>query len=226
MDRSPLVRRRLLMTLGVAAFIIVLVGSVGITLWGRMVAPQEVASPLMPLPTPDEPQQGTPIEPPRLMADWTLTSHTGDPLKLSDLRGKVVLLFFGYTFCPDVCPTTLADYAQVKKKLGASAEQLAVVFVSVDGERDTPERLARYVGSFDPTFIGVTGDEADVREMGKEYGLFFQRQEIKGTSAAYLVDHSSASYLIDTQGRERFIYGFNTSPDTIAQDIKAILADE
>ncbi|MCG8350106.1 MAG: SCO family protein, partial [Chloroflexales bacterium] len=103
-------------------------------------------------------QQGTPIEPPRQLTDFSLPGSTGETLSLSDLRGKMVLVYFGYTFCPDFCPMTLADFARIKQELGAQADQVVFMMISVDAERDTPEVLARYMSAFDEDFIGLTGD--------------------------------------------------------------------
>lgn len=163
------------------------------------------------------------MEQPRPLSDFTLTSHRGTPLRLSDLRGRPVLLFFGYTFCPDACPTTLAEFRQVKQQLGPLGGRVTFVLVSIDGSRDTPEVLARYVGAFDPDFIGLTGDEEKVRAIGREYGLYFKRQEVSGTAAPYLVDHTAAAYLIDPKGRLHRVYRFGTPPEAIAADIRALL---
>lgn len=169
------------------------------------------------------PRPGTVLDPPKEIGDFTLTSQTGDPLSLSDLRGKAVLLFFGYTNCPDVCPTTLSEFKQVKRELGDAADRVAFVFASVDGERDTPERLAAYVGAFDPDFIGLTGDEATLREIGRDYGLFFQRSSYDDTQADYLVDHTASSFVVGPEGRLRIVYPYATDPAIIAEGIVALL---
>lgn len=169
------------------------------------------------------PRPGTVLDPPKEIGDFTLTSHTGDPLSLSDLRGKAVLLFFGYTHCPDVCPMTLSEFKQVKRELGDAADRAAFVFVSVDGARDTPERLAAYVGAFDPDFIGLTGDEAALRQIGRDYGLFFQRSAYDNTQADYLVDHTASSFVVGPEGRLRIIYPYGTDPAIIAEGIAALL---
>lgn len=169
--------------------------------------------------------EGTAVEPPVALSDFTLpSSRDGQPISLSDMAGKPTLLFFGYTFCPDVCPTTLSDVKRAKEQLGADGERLNVVFISVDGERDTPEVLARYVGAFDPSFVGLQGDEATLRQIGKEYGLFYQRRDVEG-SAAYLVDHSAALYLIDAQGRLRTVYGYGTPPAVLQAGVARLLAE-
>lgn len=174
----------------------------------------------------DVPTAGTLIDPPKPLSDFTLaSSEGGKPLSLSQLRGKPVLLYFGYTFCPDVCPTTLAEFIRVKKDLASRADQLAVLMVSVDPERDTPAVLERYMKAFDPSFIGMTSDEATLRRIGGEYGLFYQRQAVSGSSAAYLMNHSAASYLIDPQGQLRMIYSYGTPHTVIAPDVERLLAE-
>lgn len=169
------------------------------------------------------PVTGAQIDPPRQLTDFTMTSDTGTPLSLSDLRGKPVLLYFGYTFCPDVCPTTLADFVRVKRNLGDAADDVAFVFISVDPERDTPEKIATYMQAFDDDFIGLHADEKTLRKIQYDYGLYYQKSRVAGTSAAYLVDHSTGIYLIDQEGRLTFIYAFGTPADVITTDVRTLL---
>jgi protein SCO1/2 len=143
-----------------------------------------------------------------------LSDHTGRPRHLEDFRGKAVVLFFGYTHCPDVCPTTLAQTAQALKTLGADADKVQVLFVTVDPERDTPQVLAQYVTAFDPRFIGLYGDADATRTAAKEFKIFYE----KGSSTAsggYSMDHSAQSYVIDPQGRLRLL----VRPERIAEDL-------
>lgn len=170
--------------------------------------------------------RGTALDPPRQLTDFTLTSQSGAPLRLSDLRGKYVLLFFGYSHCPDVCPTTLSDFVLAKRGLSTLASQVRFVFVSVDGARDTPPVLTRFLSSFDPSFVGLQGDDVTLGQIGKEYGLFYQREQVAGTSQPYMVTHSSSSYLIDRAGRLRMVYHFGTPPKLIASDIADLYAHE
>ena|SRR5215207_6568951 len=179
------------------------------------------------------------VEPPRLLQGFSLTSHTGELMSLSDLRGKAVLMFFGYTHCPDVCPTTLADYGRVKQALGDDANAVKFVFISVDGARDTPDVLAQYLGQFDASFIGMTGDEATLQRMGAEYGLLFQQETISVghdheaghqhqhgdalNAENYFVQHTSPSFLIDSDGYLQLVYFYGTEPEVIAQGIREIL---
>ncbi|NTV63657.1 MAG: SCO family protein [Oscillochloris sp.] len=174
----------------------------------------------------ETPQAGTEITPPKELADFTLpSSDGGKPLSLSALRGKPLLLYFGYTFCPDVCPTTLTELIRVKQDLGDQQDQLNVLMVSVDSQRDTPEVMARYMQAYDPSFIGMTGDDATLRRIGGEYGLFYERHAVEGSSAAYLVDHSAATYLIDKQGRLRMIYSYGTPHTVITLGVTQLIAE-
>lgn len=191
---------------------------------GGQVAGSPAASPTAP--TYQPPTAGTPIDPPRQLADFTLTNQDGKEMKLSDLRGKFILLYFGYTYCPDICPTTLADLVRVKHDLGEQASQVAFVMVSVDGERDNPEVLKQYLANFDPNFIGLMGDARTLRKLGPDYGLYFEKREVEGTSAAYFVDHSAATYLIDKEGRLRMIYGYGIPADVMSTDVRTMLEQE
>lgn len=174
----------------------------------------------------DVPQNGTLLEPPRELSDFVLPSQDGTPIQLSDLRGSYVMLFFGYTHCPDICPTTLSDFVLVKRAMGAASSQVRFVFISVDGERDTPPVLRRFLKAFDPTFIGLQGDNATLGRISKEYGLYFKKEQVAATSEPYLVTHSASAYLLDRQGRMRMVYGFGTPPKVIAADIGDMIARE
>jgi protein SCO1/2 len=178
------------------------------------------------------------VSPPHRLQDFVLTSKTGDPISLADLRGKAVLLFFGYTNCPDVCPTTLADYRRVKQALGEQASEVEFVFISVDGARDTPDQMTRYLNQFDPEFIGMTGDEETMRRIGTEYGLFFSQEGIslphdhaegedgyELDSQNYFVQHTSPSFLVDREGLLRLVYFYGTPVETITTGIRRILQE-
>ena len=145
-----------------------------------------------------------------------LTDQTGRPRRLEDFRGKVVLLFFGFTHCPDVCPTTLAELSQVMKELGPDAARVQVLFVTVDPERDTPEALGKYVGAFDPRFIGLSGDAAATQRAAREFKVFYEKRK---TADGYSMDHSAQTYVIDPQGRLRLF----VRPDRLAADLPADL---
>jgi protein SCO1/2 len=147
-----------------------------------------------------------------------LSDHTGKPRRLEDFRGKAVVLFFGFTHCPDVCPTTLADIAGAVKSLGADAERVQVLMVSVDPERDTPDALAKYVTAFDPRFLGLRGDLAATKKAAAEFKIYFEKRK---QGASYTVDHSAQSYVIDPQGRLRLL----VRHDRIGQDLTADLRE-
>ena len=154
--------------------------------------------------------------------DFSLTDHTGTRRTLADYRGKVVAIFFGYTQCPDVCPTTMADMALAKKKLGADGERLQVLFVSVDPERDTREVLAQYVPSFDPSFVGLYGTAEETARTAKEFKVFFQKVAGK-TPTSYTIDHTAGTYVFDTEGRIRLFLKYGGDVDLIVADLKKLL---
>lgn len=168
---------------------------------------------------------GTPLDPARQAPDFTLTDSKGSLYRLSDQRGDAVVLFFGYTSCPDVCPTTLAHFRQVKKELGEEAEGVQFVFVSVDPERDTPERLAAYVSAFDPEFVGLTGSRPELEAVWREYGIYVERVETPGSAAGYFVNHTSASFVIDPQGNLRLLHLYGAPADEVAADLKRLMAE-
>jgi protein SCO1/2 len=156
----------------------------------------------------------------------SLTDYNGKQRTLADFRGKVVVLFFGYTHCPDVCPTTLAELAQVMKKLGADADRVQVLFVTVDPERDTPAVLAQYVPAFDPRFLGLYGDAAATRRAAKEFKVFYEIRK-GATPGEYTVDHSAGTYVIDTRGRLRLFVGYGRiGADDLTADIRTLLREK
>ena len=149
-----------------------------------------------------------------------LTDHMGRPRKLEDFRGKAVVVFFGFTHCPDICPTTLADLSGAIKQLGSDAERVQVLFVTVDPERDTPDALAKYVGAFDPRFLGLYGDMAATQRVAKEFKIYFEKRK---TGNSYSVDHSGQSYVIDPQGRLRLFIRHDRIASDLTEDLKTIL---
>lgn len=167
---------------------------------------------------------GTAIDPPRELTEWTFRSTRGEPISLSDLRGKPTLIFFGYTNCPDFCPATLGDFKRIKAQLGTRGDDVNYVFISVDPDRDTPAALKQYVEFFDPSFIGLSGDETTLRQIAPEYGLYYQHREIEGSQAGYFVDHTVVTYLLDREARLVKIYSHQVEPDTIGDDLAAMLA--
>jgi protein SCO1/2 len=154
--------------------------------------------------------------------DFSLESAAGGPRKLADYRGKVVVIFFGFTQCPDVCPTTLSDLAEVKKRLGADAERLQVIFVTIDPERDTPAVLAQYVPSFDPSFVALHGTPEQIAATAKEFKIFYQKVPGR-TATSYTMDHTAGSYVIDRDGRVRLFIRHGASVDDIVSDLRKLL---
>jgi protein SCO1/2 len=149
-----------------------------------------------------------------------LTDHTGRPRKLEDFRGKAVVVFFGFTHCPDLCPTTLADASQAIRQLGADAERVQVLFVTVDPERDTRELLAKYVTAFDPSFLGLYGDAAATQRAAKEFKVYYEKRK---TGDTYSVDHSGQSYVIDPQGRLRLFVRHDRIASDLPEDLRTLL---
>jgi protein SCO1 len=154
--------------------------------------------------------------------DFALTDVTGARRTLADYRGKVVLLFFGYTHCPDVCPTTLSQLAQARRLMGADAERVQVLFATLDPQRDTPELLARYVRAFDPSFVGLTGTPEQIAAAAREFKVFFQKVE-GPTADSYTLDHASGSFVFDPQGHVRLYVQDRARVDQIAPDLRRLL---
>jgi protein SCO1/2 len=152
---------------------------------------------------------------------FTLTDHTGKTRTLEDFRGKIVVMFFGYTYCPDVCPTTLAELKSVKEQLGEEGKSLQVLFVTVDPERDTPKVLADYVPAFDSSFLGLYGDPAATAKVAKDFRVFYQKVPGK-TPGSYTVDHTAGSYVFDPQGRLRLFVRHGNAANLVS-DIRTLL---
>jgi protein SCO1 len=150
-----------------------------------------------------------------------LTDHTGRPRKLEDFRGKAVVVSFGFTHCPDVCPTTLADLSAAIKSLGPEQEKVQVLFVTVDPERDTKEVLAKYVTAFDPRFLGLYGDAAATQRAAKEFKVYYEKRK---AGDGYSVDHSAQSYVIDPQGRLRLFVRHDRIASDLPDDLKVLLS--
>ena len=156
---------------------------------------------------------------------FTLNDHNGQPRSLADFRGKVVVIFFGYTSCPDVCPTALFKLAEVMKALGPEAEKLQVLFVSVDPERDTAARLKDFVPWFHPSFLGLHGDAAQIKAVSEEFRVFSSRRDV-GSQLGYVLDHSSGAYVYDPAGRLRLYVRDTASVEDIVGDIRQLLAGQ
>lgn len=159
------------------------------------------------------------------LTDFTLTDHTGQPRKLSDYRGKAVVLYFGYTHCPDVCPTTLAELAQAMRELGPQAAQVQVLFVTIDPQRDTLPLLAQYTPAFDPSFIGLTGTPEQIAQVARQFKAVYRRQDGQGGSQDkdYTMDHSAGAYLLDRDGKLRVHVAYGSGSAAFVHDLQLLL---
>lgn len=164
------------------------------------------------------------FSPPAAAAPLNLTDMNGDPFTLDQVKGDVVLIYFGYTTCPDVCPTTLTDFQAVKEDLGTDADRVKFMLVTLDPERDTEAKLKEYLAFFDPDFIGLRGDAAQTAQITKDYGITVKRVEYPDSATKYLLDHSALVYVIDPEGRLLLTYPYGTDPALIAQDVRHLLA--
>jgi protein SCO1/2 len=153
---------------------------------------------------------------------FTLTDQNGQSRSLSDFKGKVVVLFFGYTQCPDVCPTSMTELAEVKRLLGADGDKLQGVFVTVDPARDTTELLKLYMANFDPTFVAFVPKADELADVAKRFKIYYKKQEGK-TPTSYTMDHSAGSYVYDTQGNVRLYSRYGAGAKVLAQDIQTLL---
>lgn len=168
--------------------------------------------------------QGSLIEPPVPAADFELIDQHGDTFRLSDQNGKVVLIFFGYTHCPDVCPVTLSEFKQISERLEEKTEQVEFVFITVDPERDTGEVLGKYMANFNPSFAGLTGDGDELEKIYRSYGVYRAKQETD-SAAGYLVDHTARVYAIDKQGNWRLTYPFGMETEKLYQDVSHLIEE-
>lgn len=154
--------------------------------------------------------------------DFRLTDFNGKLRSLSDFRGKLVVVFFGYTQCPDVCPTTLADMAEVKKRLGPDGDKLQVIFITLDPDRDTAQVLAQYVPGFDPSFLALRGSREETAAIAKDFKVFYQKVPGK-TETSYTLDHTAGSYVFDREGRVRLFLRHAGGVDPIVADLQKLL---
>jgi protein SCO1/2 len=162
---------------------------------------------------------GSRFDPPPAAADFTLTDQNGQAVRLSDYRGKLVVLFFGYTHCPDECPTTLAMLNRALSDMKDAGSSTQVVLVSVDPEQDTPAVLKEYLARFNPSFVGLTGQTAQVEAVSKAYGVYYAQEETD-TEPGALIAHSTRIYVIDRAGRLALTYSFETQPEEVAADLE------
>lgn len=155
--------------------------------------------------------------------DFALTDHNGKPRTMADFRGKAVVIFFGYTQCPDVCPTTMTGMAEAMKLLGEDASKVQVLFVTVDPERDTPQLLTQYVPVFNPSFLGLYADAQTIARTAQEFRIFYKKQP-GSTPTTYTVDHTAGSYVYDPRGRLRLYIKHGEKPEVIAKDLRLLIA--
>ena len=163
------------------------------------------------------------FSPARAAAPLDLTDTNGQPFSLDQLKGDVALVYFGYTTCPDVCPTTLTDMQAVKDDLGKDADRVKVVMVTIDPERDTQAKLGAYLAFFDPGFIGLRGDADQIEQIKKDYGITVERVEYPDSATKYLLNHSALVYLIDPDGNLLLTFPYGTDPSFMAQDVEHVL---
>jgi protein SCO1/2 len=165
---------------------------------------------------------GALIEPPLPAEDFTLTSVAG-PVRLSDFLGRTVVLFFGYTHCPDVCPLTMSRVAQALKALESDADRVQAIMVSIDPERDSPGRMAEYVQSFNPGFLGLSGSAEEVSRVAASYGIFYARAAASGESDDYLVDHTATVTVISPEGSIQMLWPTDLRSEEMASDLRYLL---
>ena len=167
--------------------------------------------------------QGGNLQPVTTTPDFQLTDQYGESWTMSDQTGKVVLLYFGYTTCPDACPTTLSDWIEVKRLLGDQADNVEFVMVTVDPERDTVEKLNQYMAFFDPEFLGLTGDQETITSIEMDYGIMAVREEHPESATGYLMNHTTSFWVVDTENQLRLTFAHGTDPEIVAEDIEHLL---
>ena len=175
--------------------------------------------------SPAAPQfQGVDVTGAEYARELPLTDQYGQRRSLKDFAGKVVVVFFGYTQCPDVCPTSMGELAEVKRSLGADGERVPGIFVTGDPERDTPEMLKAYVANFDPSFIALRGTPEELAAVAKDFKIYYKRVE-GSTPTSYTMDHSAGNYVYDTAGRLRLYHRYGSGAQALAADVRALLAE-
>jgi protein SCO1 len=200
-----MIRKRFLF----AGLAIALLGTgTALALGGRLAGPPEL--------------HGTLLDPPLPAAEFALQTAGGAATGPQDFRGRLVVLFFGFTHCPDVCPLTMQRLGAAMQELGDRADQVQVILVSVDPERDPPDAIDAYAKRFHPGFLGVSGTEEEVRAVASAYGMFFARNEVGG-AAGYTVDHSASTLVLDRDGQLRMIWPFDTTSEKLASDLRYLI---
>ena len=164
--------------------------------------------------------------PPPVVQDFVLIDQHDNEFRMSEDSKEVSIVFFGYTVCPDICPTTLADMIKAKCSLGADADRVSFIWVTVDPERDTPSVLGQRIEVFDPEFIGLSGTRESLEKVWEDFGIIVERDDTQGSAAGYLVSHTANTYLVDRNMKNRVVFPFGTASDLIAADIAAILKEQ
>jgi len=155
--------------------------------------------------------------------DFALADHNGQARRLNDFQGKIVMMFFGYTQCPDVCPTSMAEMAEIKRLLGKDSDRIQCLFVTIDPERDKPEMLKEYMAAFDPTFLALVPAPQQLAALAKDYKVYYKKVD-GPTPTSYTMDHTAGSYVYDTAGKLRLFTRYGTKPELTATDIRQLLA--
>jgi protein SCO1/2 len=166
--------------------------------------------------------KGTPLDPPRPLPNFELTDTRSHIFRLSDIEADLVLIYFGYTYCPDVCPLTLLDVKSALNSMEGS-ERVQVIFITLDPERDTPEALAGYLRSLDLDFIGLTGDRPTIQEVIKPYGVVADKEEMQHSAVSYMMNHTARLYLVNPQRQLQLTYAFGFDPADLRSDIEHLL---
>jgi protein SCO1/2 len=169
------------------------------------------------------PQFGVPVNASKAIADFRLDSTLGHPVALSDFADRYLVVYFGYTTCPDVCPTTLADLGKAEKLLGREAQRIQMLFITVDPERDTIERMRDYLAFFGPNFIGLRGSLEETETIASQFGVVYQKQFHSASATDYLMDHSAAVIVLDPQRRPLVLFPYGVSAEQLASDLKRVI---
>ncbi|WP_226858751.1 SCO family protein [Diaphorobacter aerolatus] len=167
--------------------------------------------------------QGVDVTGAEYARDFALPDQDGKMRSMKDFAGKVVVVFFGYTQCPDVCPTTMSELAEVKRSLGEDGKRLQGIFITVDPARDTPEVLKAYMANFDPSFVGLTGTPEQLAAVAKDFKIYYKKVDGK-TPTSYTMDHSAASFIFDPKGNVRVYSRYGSGAQALQSDVKALLA--
>lgn len=209
--------------------LLVVLGIAGAHLWGGRPPSLQLGSNADDLIDRPGSYYGATFDPPRQAPDFVLYDQYGDEYRLHEQRGNVVVMFFGYTSCPDVCPGTLAQYRHVKRllqeKLEDAADRVQFVFVTVDPQRDTQKRLREYISLFDSDFKGLWADADTLQQVWRDYGIIVERVDAPESSAGYLINHSATSYVLDAQGNLRLVHFYGMADEQVAHDLEQLILE-